>query len=126
MKRTDPCLGSDRRSLNNPRNKLESTDSRALEDGEESKQSKADTLAVHHQEPLEGNDTGEIYLLCGNRRRAAAQQVFLCFARRGLREFVNERNPTWRFEVSKVVSRELDDFGFRDGPAGTEHGRSLS
>jgi hypothetical protein len=76
VKRTDSCLGSDRRALNKPRNKLESTDSRVLEDGEESKQSKADTLAVHHQEPLEGNDTGEIYLLCRNRRRAATQQVF--------------------------------------------------
>jgi hypothetical protein len=68
--------------------------------------------AVPNQEPQEGYDTGEICLLCGNRRLAAAQQVFLYFARRGLGEFANERNPTWRFEVSKIVSRELDDFGF--------------
>jgi hypothetical protein len=80
---------------------------------------------VPHQEALEGYDTGEICLLCGNRGLAAAQQVFLYFARRGLGEFANERNPTGRFEVSKIVSRELDDFGFRGGFAGTQHNERM-
>jgi hypothetical protein len=36
---------------------------------------------VLHCEPLEGNDAGKIYLLCGNRSPAAAQQVFLYFGK---------------------------------------------
>jgi hypothetical protein len=43
VKRTDPCLGSDRRSLNNPRNKLESTDSRVLEETAKSQSSRKRT-----------------------------------------------------------------------------------
>src|SRR3984957_604141 len=64
-------------------------------------------------------------LLSGNRRPAATQQVFLYFARRGLRQIVHERNPARRFEVGKIVTRELNDFGFCGGFAGTEHDKRM-
>ena len=40
--------------------------------------------------------------LLRNRRVSAAQHVFLNLARRGLRQFVNERYRLWRFEVGQV------------------------
>ena len=64
-------------------------------------------------------------LLSGYPRPAAAQHVFLYFARRGLRQIVDERNPTWRFEVGQALTRELDDVGLCGGFAGTEHDKRV-
>jgi hypothetical protein len=84
---------------------LESTDPEVLDGAAKgTKQSKAHTLAGLHCEPLEGNDAGEIYLLCGNRSPAAAQQVFLYFGKvfvKGLIEASDAR-------VSENARRDLE------------------
>ena len=57
-----------------------------------------------------------------SRGRAASIFVF-CPSRSSADR--HERNPTRRFEVGKMVTRKLDDFGFRGGFAGTEHDKRV-